>query len=161
MKRIFRYTIFVLILLFVCFIGFLKINPPLAHGSIGTTEDKHTVIVALGNKNLLGSIQITDVSINNNQSAPNAKIQVSDSEKGFMLTDTYALVEDPYGMHDYETFSLDPDTSPLTTKAAMASPVKTSPTPIYGLSITDDTSIDSINLTYRYFGLVFFKTIKV
>lgn len=158
MKIIFRYTLFVLILLFVFSIVLLKINPPLAHGSIGTTEDKHTVIVAVGNKNLLGNIQITDVSINNNQSAPNAKIQVSDSDKGFMLTDTYALVEDT--MHDYETFSLGPDTSPLANKA-VASPAQTSPTKIYGLSITEDTSIDSINLTYRYLGLVFFTTIKV
>ncbi|SFK10585.1 hypothetical protein SAMN04487936_107126 [Halobacillus dabanensis] len=160
MKRIFRYTFFALILLIVIIIGFLKINPPLAHGSIGTTEDKHTVIVALGNKSLLGSIHITDVSINNNQSTPNAKIQVSDSEKGFMLTDTYALADDTYGMYDYETFSLDPDTSPMITKA-IASTVEKSPTTIYGLSITEDTSIDSINLTYRYFGLVFFTTIKV
>ncbi|MGR9048084.1 hypothetical protein ACQ4XT_05620 [Halobacillus faecis] len=160
MKKVIRYAVFVLILLFVSIIGFLKLNPPLTHGSIGTTEDKQTVIVALGNKSLLRSIQITDVSINNNQQPTNIKMQISDSEKGFMITDTYALVEDAYAINEFETIPLAPDTSPLASKAMAASP-DTSPTTIYGLSITEESSIDSIKLTYRFFGLVFFKTIQV
>ncbi len=151
---------FVVILLFVSFIGFLKLNPPLTHGSIGTTEDQQTVIVALGNKSLLGNIHITDISINNNQSPTNVKMQVSDSDKGLMITDTYALVEEAYAVQDYDTISLAPNTSPLSSKA-MASSVNSAPNTIYGLSITEDSSIDRIKLTYRYFGLIFFTTIQV
>ncbi len=160
MNKVFRYIIVILILLFVSFIGFLKLNPPLAHGSIGTTEDKHSVIVALGNKSLLGNIQITDVAINNNQPPTNVKVQISDSEKGFTLSDDHALLMEEYGIKDYETVLLGPDTSPLASRA-IASPADDIPSPIYGLSITEETSIDSIKLTYRYLGLVFFKTIKV
>ncbi|MGP4059614.1 hypothetical protein [Halobacillus sp. H74] len=159
MKRILRYASYVLILLLISFIGYLKINPPLAYGSIGTTEDKHTVIVAVGNKNLVGSIQITNVSINDNQPPSNIKLQISDSEKGFMLTDTYALYEEK-GLQDYETIALGPDTSPLDSKKVAAA-ASQSPMKIYGLSITEDTSIERIEVTYRYLGLAFVKTIHV
>ncbi|QHT48546.1 hypothetical protein QRD89_18985 [Halobacillus sp. ACCC02827] len=160
MKRIFRYVAFVLILLLISFIGFLKLNPPLAHGSIGTTEDKQTVIVAVGNQNWIGDIQITNVATNNKETPSNVKMQISDSDKGFILTDTYALVDESYDMQDYETIVLGPDTSPLSSKKVAAA-TDSNPSTIYGLSISQDTSIDRIEVSYRYFGLSFIETIHI
>ncbi|WP_226582240.1 hypothetical protein [Halobacillus litoralis] len=162
MKKTLRHTVYALIFLFILSIGYLKFNPPFEHGSIGATEDKHTIIVSVGNKSFLGDIHITDVSINNNQRPSNIAVQVSNTEKGFILTDNHALVKDEYTIEDYQSIALGPDTSPhrhLTKSVAAAA--KEEPTTIYGLSISEDTSIDSIKVTYRYMGLIFFKTIQV
>ncbi|WP_237417283.1 hypothetical protein [Halobacillus litoralis] len=156
----FRYLVYALIFLLVSFIAFLKLNPPLEHGSIGSTEDKQSVIVALGNKSMLGSIHITDVSINDDEVPSHVNVQISDTEKGFTLTDTHALLGETHHTQAFTSFSLGPDTSPLAAKTVAAA-TDPAPATIYGLSIAEDTTISRIKVTYRYFGLIFSKTIHV
>ncbi|MFZ0477088.1 MAG: hypothetical protein WAM18_16595 [Halobacillus sp.] len=160
MKKTLRSISFILIILLIAVLGYLKLNPPLTQGSIGTTSDKLSVIVALGNKNLLGNIHITDVSINANQAPTKVRMQVSNSTKGFIITDTYQPYEEEYGMKEYETITLEPQSAPIPfSKQAKAG--SENPARIYGLSITEDTPIERINVTYRYLGISFVKTINV
>ncbi|KHE68359.1 hypothetical protein [Halobacillus sp. BBL2006] len=160
MKKTFRTTAFILIILMIALMAYLQFNPPLAHGSVGTTTDKQSVIVALGNKNLLGDIYITDVSINGKEPATNPLVQVSDSDTGFVISNTYNPYEGEYGMQDYKSIRLKPNSSPVP-EDKKASAKDDHPSPIYGLSITEKMPIEQIEVSYRYLGLTFVTTINI
>ncbi len=44
---------------------FIKSNPPLVSGTVGSSGDKHTVVVEIGNKGF-SDVNIKSVFINNN-----------------------------------------------------------------------------------------------
>ncbi|MGI8313914.1 hypothetical protein [Halobacillus mangrovi] len=164
MKKTVKTLAFIIIIMTVGFMGFLQLNPPLAHGSVGTTTDKQSVIVALGNKSLLGDIKITDVSINGNEPATNPLVQVSDSDTGFIISNTYNPLKGEYHMQDYKSITLEPNSSPVSSKDQDQNKVAAKSNDsnrIYGLSITEEIPIEQIEVSYRYLGFTFVTTINV
>ncbi|MBA2174779.1 hypothetical protein H0266_07725 [Halobacillus locisalis] len=155
MKKTLRHSSFFLLSLAIILIGFLKMNPPLAYGSIGTTSDKHAVVVAVGNKHVVGSIHFTEVWINGMEAPTKIKVQVSDSNTGFVMSDLVTAANDHVKLEDYHSFKLLPNSSP--------SPSEKPPyqQPIYGLSISEDVPIERIDVSYTYLGLTFEETIQL
>ncbi|RWZ54697.1 hypothetical protein EQV77_13700 [Halobacillus fulvus] len=156
MKTVARSAALLLLFLFILTIAYIKVNPPLAHGSIGTTTDRHSVIITIGNKSLFGAIHITDVSINGSLPPMEVKVQETDSSAGLMITD---IATDPASQFNTEKpapITLMPNSSPLVTDSAEQLENK-----VYGLSITEKNPIDKIELSYKFFGLTFIKTIQL
>lgn len=154
MKKAARYIGFSFFLVLILFIGYLKINPPLAYGSIGTTSDKQSVIVPLGNKSVFGTIHILQISINGSETPTNMRVQTGHTSAGFMMTD---LLHTNQGQEDYESIILAPNSSPVASDSENAS----GNSKTYGLSISEETPIERIDVSYRYLGLSFEKTIQL
>lgn len=157
MKVVLRRAMILCLLILLTLIGFLKINPPLAYGSVGTTSDQHSVIVAVGNKHVFGNIHIKDVWINGSNEPARIKLQVSDVGTGFFLSDIADSVHGNVRAEDYSAIRLLPNSSPHSKAPVRSSPHHT----IYGLSISENTPIQRIDVSYTYLGLTFQETIQI
>ncbi|TGB01233.1 hypothetical protein [Halobacillus salinus] len=156
MKVILKRTLISCVLILLILIGFLKINPPLAYGSVGTTSDQHSIIVALGNKHVFGSIRIQQVAINGTSQPSNIHLQVSDAGSGFIMSDLAATTNKRMS-EDFSAIRLLPNSSPHAKEPVRSSPKHT----IYGLSISENAPIQKIDVTYTYLGLTFQETIQI
>ncbi|WP_088069605.1 hypothetical protein [Gottfriedia luciferensis] len=162
---ILKKIVFVLAIVSLIIFGikpFLKRNPPsppLESGTIGWTENKHGVVIAIGNK---GSkkFNITDVLVNNNERPLNVKIQVSNPLKPLVITDS--LNEDKkYVFKDINSIDIEPNTSPSYSLKKVNNGTSTEKDKIYGLSVVQNKSINKIIIKYRYMSITFEKEILV
>ncbi|MGI8387748.1 hypothetical protein [Robertmurraya sp. P23] len=66
MKKIILTSVIILVSISIGLFIFITSNPPLVIGTVGTSKDKHTVMVEIGNKGFR-DVRITNVLINNNE----------------------------------------------------------------------------------------------
>ncbi|MFK9092708.1 hypothetical protein [Bacillus salipaludis] len=152
-------TIGVIILLVGSFI-YIKLNPPLVGGNVGTGDENHIVLVGVGNKGFK-DIKITEVLINQNKQPQKLKVQVSNSLKGFMIGDPFDARAQEYGATDLESVTIQPKTSPQLQLDKVNNGTATEKDVIYGITIAQDQPIQTVIIKYRYLGLSFVKTISI
>ncbi|WP_088105638.1 hypothetical protein [Halalkalibacter urbisdiaboli] len=63
-------------------------------------------------------------------------------------------------MGSIEKVTIQPDTTPLTQFENLNNGTATEEDTSYGLNVVDST-INSVNITYRYLGLLFKKTVEI
>ncbi|KAB2328657.1 hypothetical protein F7731_24680 [Cytobacillus depressus] len=144
------------ILILVLIIGgaylLLRFNPPLEIGTIASTEDKKSVVVGIGN-NGFREVKILDVSVNNNETPLETKLQVSNSSQGFILTDNYKSEDaKKHGFTNIVEVAI---------KAGTLSDDETNSKDdeIYGVSVIHNKEINNIHIEYSYFGMTFNDTV--
>ncbi|MCA0984863.1 hypothetical protein LCL89_12475 [Halobacillus yeomjeoni] len=152
MKKVLKPASFFIILFFSILSLYLQFSPPLSHGFVGSTMDKESVIVSLVNNNILGKVRITNVKVNGKEPPVKMMMQVSHKDKGFSISDSY---EEAYGMNNIS------DSSARHVRTIFLSSQKSQPEKIYGLSISQGKPINRIEVSYRYLGLSFVKTISL
>ncbi|WLR46330.1 hypothetical protein LC065_12115 [Halobacillus litoralis] len=111
MKKV---SVIIVLIISSCFIGlfsFIKFHTPLVNGAIGSSADKQSVVISIGNKGF-SNIKIEDVRINTNEEPLDKKVQVSDPLKGFIVADSFDGEAVEYGLTDIQDVVIKPNTSP-------------------------------------------------
>ncbi|MEG0473881.1 MAG: hypothetical protein RR588_16230, partial [Solibacillus sp.] len=73
-------------------ISLVRINQPLEHGPIASTNENKSVVIGIGNKGF-SDIQLTNVFVNNGETPAEVKMQIQHPDKGFILTDDFTSPE--------------------------------------------------------------------
>ncbi|MFB7140801.1 hypothetical protein ACFCYN_14200 [Gottfriedia sp. NPDC056225] len=150
------------IVVFVMLIGLkpvLKRNPPLESATLGWTQDKHAVVMAIGNKGWR-KIKLTDVLVNNNEQPLNVKIQVSNPTEPFIISDSFKDRKKSI-IKDIDDVEIKPHTSLTNSLKKVNNGTSTKKDRTYGLSIVQNKSIHQVIIKYRYLSIPFVKEIAV
>lgn len=140
---------------------YLKANPPLTAGASSSTSDRKVMLVSIGNKGSIGSIEIIKVLINKSAVPDFVKIQVSDHTKGFIASDQMdARQFGTYTFKGLHEVSLPTGTDPQGQIDKMKDRKATAADKIYALTITDELTIETVTIRYRYLGLTYETTIS-
>lgn len=153
-------TVLSIVILSIGFFSFIKSNPPLVSGTVGTTEDNNAVLVEIGNKGF-SDVEIKDVLINNNEQPLKRKMQVSNPLKGFIITDSFNEGASEYGISEIEDVAILPDTSPSTQLEKVNNSTATKNDKSYGISVVHHKPIESVKIKYRYLGFSFEETVLI
>lgn len=147
-------TVISFVVLFTGVYTFIKMNPPLAAYSSGSAMDKQIQLVEIGNKSLLGDIQIEKVLVNNNTLPTKVKIQVSHLIKGFIISDRFdGEEESKYAFKELDSITLKPKTDPQKQLDKVNAGTATEDDTIYALSLGHEESIDKVIIKYRHLGI--------
>ncbi len=142
------------------FFSFIKLNPPLVSGTIGSSGDKQFVVISIGNKGL-SNIKINGVLINNNEVPFDIKIQLSNPLKGFIISDDFVGEAREYGISDIKDVTIEPNTAPSTQLEKVNNGTATEDDKIYGLSIINTKEINEVIINYSYLGISFEKYVSI
>lgn len=158
MRKITFISVLIFAILSIGLFIYIKSNPPLISGTIGTSGDKHTVVVVIGNKGFSG-IKITKVLINNNELALDKKIQINNPLKGFIISDSFE--EKEYNMKKIDDVNILPNTSPSTQLEKVNNGTASENDKSYGLTVINNKPINEVIIHYNYLGLNFEKSISI
>ncbi|RLL48549.1 hypothetical protein D8M04_04170 [Oceanobacillus piezotolerans] len=137
----------------------LKFNPPLEIGTIASSDDNKSVVIGIGN-NGFREVKILSVSINNNEKPLKTSLQVSNALQGFTITDDYNSEEaKKYGFTNIDEVVIKTGTSPSSNFEKLDDGTASKDDEIYGISVTHNEAINSINIEYSYFGMTFNNTV--
>lgn len=153
------------LMVFVTLVGgtliFLKSNPPLETVTVASDENQHFVIVGFGN-NGWGDIQLTEVAINNFEQPVASKIQMSNTELGFVMTDDFESEEaQPYRFTDIDEATIKTGTSPTENLEKQNNGTSTEDDETYGLTVMHDEVIHTVHIKYSYFGITLFEEVEI
>ncbi|MFZ3579154.1 hypothetical protein ACOI1D_14575, partial [Virgibacillus sp. DJP39] len=76
MRKIIQISILIFVVISIGLFSFIKSNPPLMSGTIGSSGDKQVIVISIGNEGF-SDVEIKDVLINNNEEPLDKKIQLS------------------------------------------------------------------------------------
>lgn len=140
--------------------GFLlmKVNPPIEITTVASNEDKTSAVIGVGNTGFSG-IKIKEVTVNNGDNVPKAKLQVADVRKGFIFVDDFEQAEE-----GYKFVNLDEEY--IKTGTTLAEVYNEDGEPedvpnIYGVTIIHDEPIDTVEIEYSHFGISYTETVEV
>ncbi|SFJ67041.1 hypothetical protein SAMN04487936_103270 [Halobacillus dabanensis] len=147
----------------VCFIvllligGFIYINysPPLVAGNgIGSTNDEKVKIVEMENRYRFGKIQVTDVFVNDGKQPLESKIQVSNHQKGFIITaDFYGEEAERFTFKNLESIKTPPNTAPAKQLQKLNEGKVSGVDFIYAVHVSHDESVNQMTVQYEYLGM--------
>ena len=148
-------TVGSLLILFVGAYTFMKMVPPLSADPSASGSDRQTQLVSIGNKSLLGDIQIVEVLVNNDTAPEKVKIQVSNHEKGFIISEHFDGKEEKieYTFKELNSFTLKPNTDPQKQLDQLNADNTMDDDSIYALSINHEESIFRVIIKYRHLGI--------
>ncbi|MEZ0482103.1 hypothetical protein [Planococcus sp. SSTMD024] len=153
------------LMVFVTIVGgtfiLLKNNPPLEATAVASDENQHFVIVGFGN-NGWGDIQLTNVAINDFEQPIASKIQMSNPELGFVMTDDFESEEaQPYRFTDIDEATIKTGTSPTETLEKQNNGTASEDDETYGLTLKHDEAIQTVHIKYSYFGISLFEEVEI
>ncbi|MGE8205895.1 hypothetical protein ACQKP0_15175 [Heyndrickxia sp. NPDC080065] len=163
MKKIVIAAVLILIILCGVF-AYLKNSDPLDVGAIATStfDNKHILLVEVGNKSNFSKIHIEEVLINNRVKPSNLKLQISTPLKGFTISDSNEGNEEKgYIFKDLQNVSLLPNTTTQKQLEKANNGTATDNDKIYAISISDKDKIQEVLIKYRYFGLSYEKVVPI
>ena len=160
--------ILIVVLSLMAFVGlvggtliFLKSNPPLEAITVASDENQHFVLVGVGNKGW-GDIQLTEVAINDFEQPAASKIQMSNTELGFVMTDDFESEEaHPYRFTDIDAAVIKTGTSPTETLEKQNNGTASEDDETYGLTVVHDEAIHAVHIKYSYFGISLFEEVEI
>lgn len=160
-----RLTLWISSLFLVIILGggflFIKFTSPLEIGTISSTDENHTALIGVGNKGF-SKIRITEVLINNNEVPDTLKLQVSNLKDGFDIANEYNSDEvKGISVKKIDEVLIDTGISPAANFEKSDQGTATKNDIIYGISITHSEVIQEVDLTYKYFGMSFEKSILI
>jgi hypothetical protein len=159
MKKILMLAVVSIVVISAGFFAFIKTNPPLASGSLSASGDYHTVVAVVGNDGW-SDVKITSVSVNNNEQPQKQKMQVSNPHLGFVITDTFDKETEEYGIQNVEDVTILPGTEPSAQLEKLNNGTATEDDESYGLTVVHNKPVQTVELTYRYLGFSFEKSIE-
>ncbi|MGR9049437.1 hypothetical protein ACQ4XT_12505 [Halobacillus faecis] len=160
MKKI---NLMIVLIIIVCSIGlfsFIKFHTPLVSGAIGSSADKQSVVISIGNKGF-SNIKIEDVRINTSEEPLDEKVQVTHPLKGFIVADSFDGEAEEYGLTDIQDVIIKPNTSPSSQLEKVNNGTATEKDNSYGLSIINHKEINEVIIHYNYLGMAFEKSITI
>ncbi|MCC3359242.1 hypothetical protein [Bacillus sp. REN16] len=141
---------------------YLKFSPPLVAFQSGYSTDKQVLLVEVGNKNAFGEIEIQDVLVNNNSKPSDMKLQLSNPNNGFIITNHFNGDEaSEYTFKDINELKLEPKTDPQEQLDKVNSGTATEDDPIYAVTLVHSESINRVIIHYNYLGLSFEKEVSI
>ncbi|WP_106494543.1 hypothetical protein [Lentibacillus sp. Marseille-P4043] len=160
MKKIAIISVLIIAVISIGFFSFIKLNPPLVSGTIGSSEDKQSIVISIGNKGFM-NVKINGVLVNNNKEPLDKKIQLSNPLKGFIVADNFGGEEKEYGITNIKDVIIEPNTDPSSQLKKVNNGTATENDESYGLSIINGKEINEVIINYRYLGLSFEKNIPI
>ncbi|WP_096202949.1 hypothetical protein [Bacillus sp. FJAT-45350] len=160
MRKIILISVLIFAVISIGLFSFIKSNPPLMSGTIGSSGDKQAVVISIGNEGF-SDVEINDVLINNNEEPLDKKIQLSNPLKGFIVAVDFDGEAREYGITNIEDVIIEPNTAPLSQLEKVNNGTATEEDKSYGLSIINDKEINKVIINYRYLGLSFEKSVPI
>ncbi|MBU8906583.1 hypothetical protein [Desertibacillus haloalkaliphilus] len=160
MKKTTLISVVIVAVLVIGLFSFIKLNPPLASGTIGSTSEKQGVLISIGNKGF-SNIKINDVLINNHEEPLDKKIQLSNPLKGFYIAADFDGEAKEFDLTDIEDVSIEPNTAPSSQLDKVNDGTATEDDKSYGLSVINNEEINEVIIHYSYLGLSFEKVIPI
>lgn len=114
-------------------------KPKFEANLLGTGDNSKVVLITLDNKGYK-TIKLEDVTVNNDQQPDFVKAQINNAKKGFVITDTFT--DEGYVFKNIDNLNIKKNTTKQELKYDS----------LYGLSIKHHEKIESVNITYTYFG---------
>ncbi|MFF2856980.1 hypothetical protein [Peribacillus sp. NPDC058002] len=142
-----------IVVLFIGFFFFLKLNQPLVAYPSASANDKQVQLVSVGNKSPFGNIQIEEVLVNDKVVPSKVKLQVSYHPKGFIISDHFDGEEGEYTFKGLDSITLKPKTDPQKQLDKVNAGTATEDDTIYALSLVHEHSIERVIIKYHYFGM--------
>ncbi|MFJ7684583.1 hypothetical protein [Peribacillus butanolivorans] len=127
---------------------FVLAQPKLEANLLGTGLEQKVVVITLGNDGFQ-DIELLDIRINGAEKPEIAKVQVDESGKGFVLSDTF--MDEGYIFKDYDTVKIETGTAIKDVESQSK----------YGLSVKDDVEINSVTILYKYLGIEFEENVQI
>lgn len=153
MKKVLIGTISIVVL-FIGFFFFLKLNQPLVAHPSASANDKQVQLVSVGNKSPFGDIQIEEVLVNDKVVPSKVKIQVSYHPKGFIISDHFnGEEESEYTFKGLDSITLKPKTDPQKQLDKVNAGTAKEDDTIYALSLGHEHSIDRVIIKYHHLGM--------
>ena len=151
--------------LFIIILGggyfFIKINPPLEIGTIGSSGDNKSVVVGVGNKGFY-EIKIIDVSVNNNDEPLKTRLQVNDVTQGFIITGDDTNEEAiKYNFMNIDDAAIKTGTSPSASLEKLDDGTASKDDEIYGVSVFHNEEVSKVHIRYSYLGISFNETVTI
>ena len=160
MKKIILISTLIFAIILIGLFLFIKSNPPLISGAIGSAEDKQAVVIEIGNEGF-SDVKINDVLINNNEKPIDKKIQLSNPLKGIIIASDFDGEAKEYGITNIYDVEIEPNTDPKTQLEKEKNGTVTEDDKIYGLSIINDEEINEVTINYSYLGFSFEKKVPI
>ncbi|MFF2288955.1 hypothetical protein [Peribacillus butanolivorans] len=126
---------------------FVLAQPKLEANLLGTGLEQKVVVITLGNDGFQ-DIELLDIRINGAEKPEIAKVQVDESGKGFVVSETFT--DEGYIFKDYDTVKIETGTA-----------IKDVELSKYGLSVKDDVEINSVTILYKYLGKEFEENVQI
>ncbi|MFD2706827.1 hypothetical protein [Salibacterium lacus] len=159
-KKLMTFSMISIAVIFAGFFSFILFNPPLVKGSVGSLNNYHALVIAIGNKGF-SDLHINDVSVNGNEEPSNVKVQVSNPLKGFIVKDTFNQEAEEFNIHDVENVTIKTNTSPAEQREKVNNDTTSTDDKSYGMSVVHNKEIENVTITYNYLGISFDKTLRV
>lgn len=160
-----RLTLWIASLFLVIILGgaflLIKFSIPLEIGTIASSDDKEIVLVGIGNKGY-SQIKLTCVLVNTTETPTNIKLQVSNIIDGFTLVDdNYSDISKIISFENIDNINIKTGTSPATNFEKSDEGTASKKDIIYGIYIINSNPINHVDISYKYFGITFNKTVKI
>ncbi|MCA0972484.1 hypothetical protein LCM20_17955 [Halobacillus litoralis] len=154
MKKALWASVLVIALVVAGGVTYLKFNPPLETGTVGTSKDGQGVLIVIGNRGFMDFL-VRDVRINDNEQPDDEKIQLSNPLKGYLIANEFDREAGRYNFNDIDEVTLQPGTSPQANLDKMNEETVTEEDVGYGLSVINGEKIERVTIHYRYLGIPF------
>ena len=140
---------------------FVKFNPPLELGTLGSSGDNKSVVIGVGNKGI-SEITILDVLVNDNENPTKTKVQVSNALQGFIITDNFNSSESKkYGFRNLEDTTIKVEKYLFDKLKNSDDNMTANKDEVYGVSVLYTEEIFKVHIKYSYFGITFRETIQL
>ncbi|MBM7662367.1 hypothetical protein JOC85_003174 [Bacillus mesophilus] len=154
-KRIVMIVCLVL-LIGVGFISYLKSNPPLVSGAIGSSSNHKVLLIEVGNKSNLGNVHIEEVYINGGIKPEKVMLQVSNPLGSLAITDQFEGKEvEGYQFEEVDSVEIEPQTVPTQNLEKVNNHTASEEDSSYALSIGHEEEVYEVTVSYRYLGFAF------
>lgn len=123
---------------------------------------EHIQLIEVGNKSRFGEIKIKEVLVNNDMEPTNAKLQVSNPIKGFIVSDRFDGVEEAeYEFRDFDSETLQKGNTPSGQIAKLRDGTARVDDEIYAITIGHKNSIKKVTIRYSHLGISHEKSIAI
>lgn len=149
-----------LIALLIILVGgylLMKVNPPIEVTTIVSNEDNTSVVIGVGNTGF-SAIMLKEVSVNNGDNPPKAKLQVTNPVQGFIVTEDFDSAEEGYRFLNLDGEYIKTGTT-FTESYDDETPVEE--IDMFGVSINHDEPIHTVQIKYSHFGISYEETVEI
>ena len=134
-------------------IAWLRLNPPLEKGTLGSNSESTSVVIELGNKGLR-DIQVTEVFVNHGEIPSKVKMQINHPDKGFIVVDNLSSSEAAaFNFFNLMDAKIKKGTIIGEIYEKQDKKQVEEDDRIYGLTILNEQPIYKVEVHYRYLGM--------
>ncbi|UOQ87177.1 hypothetical protein [Gracilibacillus salinarum] len=142
----------------------MDISAPLGVGSLGKgfPEGKEIALVEVGNNSKFGDIHIEEVLVNNDQQPEKVKMQVSNHDKGMIVSGNFKGAEEKgFIFKEVSNVNLEPDTDPNRQFEKVQQGMEEADLITYAITLVHQERVNQVIIKYRHLGEAYEKVVGI